>query len=292
MAPRAEQSSTVCSALCAVRGAKHARTKNPIVPTMKFTTPLLATTLLAAPLLAAGQGKGTECASHADFTVMKVLMDNPTMTPTASNALIKTMSQPCLACIGAHHSAGTCFPAATKGKCTPGDVALGSTKRVTATDSDIPKGLTAVCMGCLFNGIDIPMDKCKGVGGTAASAQCGKKDAQGNALPDDAACVKCKQAAYDTGFATCAPPPPPAPGPGWKEGECTGPPFYGASYGGTTADAASCLASCRQNIGEVGCCRTEAGRAGKTAPFKCFGHKTAAFKPSSAGADKDWSYVM
>jgi hypothetical protein len=88
------------------------------------------------------------------------------------------------------------------------------------------------------------------------------------------------------------PPSPPAPGPGWKEGECTGPPFYGGIYGGTTADAASCFAICRQNIGEVGCCRTEAGRAGKTAPFKCFGHKTAAFKPSSAGADKDWSYVM
>jgi hypothetical protein len=79
----------------------------------------------------------------------------------------------------------------------------------------------------------------------------------------------------------------PGPGPGWKEGECTGLRYFKT----TTADAASCLARCRGNSGKVGCCRTEAGRAGKTAPFECFGHIGPYFKPSSAGADKDWSYV-
>jgi hypothetical protein len=100
------------------------------------------------------------------------------------------------------------------------------------------------------------------------------------------------------GSCPACPPPAPVPAPaggvpgptlGWQEGEC-----QGAKIGSrqpTTADKASCLAYCR-SVPKVGCCRSEAGRAGKTAPFDCFAHNGTSFKSAKAGADPDWSYVI
>jgi hypothetical protein len=188
-------------------GARSTKHEAPNLTTMKFT--LLTTTLLATPLLVAAQGTGTECATLADFTIFKRLLEE------GDKQLFQQLTTSCMACVvagssGVPFSVGTCFPTAAKGKCTPGDVALGRAKAlaITATDSDPPKGLTVACIGCVMNGIIIPQEKCEGLGGTAASAQCGN-----GTYPDDATCIQCKQAAHLAGYIACegvpalAPPP-------------------------------------------------------------------------------------
>jgi hypothetical protein len=180
---------------------------------------LIATTLLAAPLLAAAQGKGTECTTAADWGILKSMM--ATTDKAAEQKLALTLSKPCLTCIGGQgpntYAFGACFPTASKGKCTPGDIALSKANPVTATEDDPPKGLTVTCLGCAMNGVALPSDLCEGIpGGKPVSPTCGKKDSRGNKLPFDAACIKCKQAARDTGVATCAAAPAPSPPPASK----------------------------------------------------------------------------
>jgi hypothetical protein len=182
-----------------------------------MTCTLLITTLLATPLLVAAQGKGTECATLADFAVFKKLVE-------ADGDKMKNLLQlstTCLACtsgISDKTSVGTCFPAATKGKCTPGDVALGKAKAFNITSdvrSDLPKGLTAACIGCVMNGIIIPEDKCEGIGGTAASTKCAS-------LPYDYTCIRCREAAHLAGYIACeGAPAPPAPPPASTSGAYT-----------------------------------------------------------------------
>eukprot|EP01047_Picozoa_sp_COSAG01_P059566 COSAG01_NODE_7171_length_3319_cov_7.886957_1_plen_630_part_00 len=115
------------------------------------------------------------------------------------------------------------------------------------------------------------------------------------AAADTATCCKAAPAAV---IPAVPPPPAPVPAPaggvpgptlGWQEGECQGSKIGSLKAG--TADKASCLAYCR-SVPKVGCCRSEAGRAGKTAPFDCFAHTGTSFKSAKAGADPDWSYVI
>jgi hypothetical protein len=171
---------------------------------------------------------GTECATAADWGKVQKMLEATSLTTADDISL--GLSKPCRLCLYNETIATPfCFPAASKGKCTPGDIALlqamgrFDSNPLDPFDSNPwPKGLTAACLGCIMNGAGIPTRLCakKRRGTLPITAQCDTATLQiqsqiqsqieeSGFLPDDAACIKCKQAALDAGMATCASAPAP-----------------------------------------------------------------------------------
>lgn len=102
--------------------------------------------------------------------------------------------------MGTHKERHNCFAQAAKDQCTATDLAAIKAKPITAMDDKFPASITTACFACSYNAVYQNMEACR-----KSSSQCGKMDKVGNRLSDDAACVRCKQAALDDVSVACGP---------------------------------------------------------------------------------------
>jgi hypothetical protein len=178
----------------------------------------------------------TECVSSSDLAAFQAAVHG-------NQAALSKMSAACLTCaiMGAkqHKRPDMCFAKPKKGACTAVDVAMFKAHTITVNDTGPPKGVSVTCFGCMMPVAGVAVDKCEGeFGAKPASPQCGAKDKSGKKLPDDAACLKCKNAGLALVAPVCGgsslsglrpqptkkPPPPPTPPtpPGQQGKKCGG----------------------------------------------------------------------
>jgi hypothetical protein len=128
----------------------------------------------------------TECVSHAD------LLTFADLTQGADFATIRLrFSHTCRSCLEkAAPLQYLCFPPGQKGQCSSLDLQQLKAKPITATD-DRPARVSVACLTCGYSIVGPSFEACKKLPGNCSS------------FPDDLACVRCKQAAFDQIATVC-----------------------------------------------------------------------------------------